>query len=269
MDAKIVTGFLLWFCLIASLSISQVRRRSLECMKARTRRFLPCRAPRPASTQGKGSDDKTMKVSDGAVVQVLLIICLQFVRLCACLCVSSTSSLLSSFVRFHAASTCFLLPIGVACPEGTKACKDDNKTCATYCDSNPECADGSDEIDCGKSTMPFDRSSISSPFFIRCPPTATDASVTTASNASVAIASNVSAILVSNASITVAPIAIVLNESAASTESSAQEIERADIVSATTDALEATLPRIITLDPETVVTGVTSIAVMHACLPVL
>jgi hypothetical protein len=50
-------------------------------------------------------------------------------------------------------ATCFLLLLGIACPEGTKPCKDDNKTCVIYCNGNPECADGSDEIDCGKFTI--------------------------------------------------------------------------------------------------------------------
>ncbi len=50
-------------------------------------------------------------------------------------------------------ATCFLPLLGISCAEGTKPCKDDNNTCATYCNGKPECADGSDEIDCGKYTM--------------------------------------------------------------------------------------------------------------------
>lgn len=30
---------------------------------------------------------------------------------------------------------------------GRKSCKDDNKKCATYCNGDPECADGLDELD--------------------------------------------------------------------------------------------------------------------------
>ncbi len=47
-------------------------------------------------------------------------------------------------------STFFFSLLGVACPEGTKACKDEPNMCVTYCDGNPECTDGSDEIDCRK-----------------------------------------------------------------------------------------------------------------------
>ena len=46
--------------------------------------------------------------------------------------------------------TCFLPLLDGACPTGTKACKDENTKCVTFCDGNPECADGSDEIDCRK-----------------------------------------------------------------------------------------------------------------------
>jgi hypothetical protein len=52
-------------------------------------------------------------------------------------------------------TTCFILLLGIACPEGKKACKDDNTKCATYCNGNPECTDGSDELDCGKYTMSY------------------------------------------------------------------------------------------------------------------
>ncbi|CAF3425584.1 unnamed protein product [Rotaria sp. Silwood1] len=68
----------------------------------------------PHSIQGKGLDDKMMKP-------------LNF----------------SSFF-----GTYFLPVLGTACPEGTKPCKDDNNMCVTYCNGNPECADGSDELDC-------------------------------------------------------------------------------------------------------------------------
>ncbi|CAF1607632.1 unnamed protein product [Rotaria magnacalcarata] len=78
MDPKIITGLVLWFCVIASLSISQIDSARLDS-RHRFRR----------------QNDES-----------------------------------------------------VTCPEGTKPCKDDNNMCVTYCNGNPECADGSDEIDC-------------------------------------------------------------------------------------------------------------------------
>ncbi|CAF3609191.1 unnamed protein product [Adineta steineri] len=65
--------------------------------------------------------------------------------LCFLACISlsqSASAKVDSRLRFRRQDE------GVTCPEGTKACKDDNKKCATYCNGNPECDDGSDEIDC-------------------------------------------------------------------------------------------------------------------------
>ncbi|CAF1253140.1 unnamed protein product [Adineta ricciae] len=78
MDAKIITGVLLWVCFIATLSISQTSSAVIES-RYRVRR-------------------------------------------------QSNESL--------------------PCAEGTLLCKDDNETCATYCNGIPECADGSDELEC-------------------------------------------------------------------------------------------------------------------------
>lgn len=117
MDIKLTTLCLLWFCLIANLSVSQVSFRVFSLLYSMTNASF--RAPRPNSTQGKGFDVKMMKVSGFER-------CLDLPLACAS-------------VR-----------LGFACPEETKACKNDEKTCATYCDGKTECTDASDEFDCGE-----------------------------------------------------------------------------------------------------------------------
>ncbi|CAF4524399.1 unnamed protein product [Rotaria socialis] len=131
MDPKIITGLVLWFCVVASLSISQIDSARLDS-RHRFRR----------------QNDES-----------------------------------------------------IACPQGTKPCKDDNNMCVTYCDGNPDCADGSDELDC-----------------------TTAASATSADT----------------------------NAFAQTTQSSGNEIERANVPEGTTDITEATLPHITILDRETV-----------------
>jgi hypothetical protein len=140
--------------------------------------------------------------------------------------------------------TCFLPLLGVVCPEGTKPCKDNNTICATYCNGNPECTDGSDEIDCGKYTMNDHDQQIDFWTSINPSPSATNASATFLPSATDAPTTS----LPSGA-----------NAIAQSAETSGIEIERADVPQGTTDITEVSLQQITIIGRETVAAGVMSI----------